>query len=606
MNDQQNPIFRTLGYVVLVIVAILIYAYGWNVTQINLDEPQEERRQQQVVRALRGLLRPDLVERDEDSMDALTYLMVPCGGAEAPPAPAADGPQSVTVTPACGVKGDHVTVEGYDFRPGTKGYVYWSTPDGHERPVAAVKSDADGYFSTTFTLPSAPETDEPYQIRGRVKWPTGSPRPSEAVKLTVEKMIETIFLALMATTIAIPFAGVLSFVAASNLMREFTTPTAGLLAGLIVIALGWIAGKFVLGVVGNFGVQLGSMVWPAVLGLGLIGGLTYVAAAGTAPRLGLPTQGLLGTMTGLVRRVLSVVIIWLGIGFVVGISLWIAQAVGGLGAIGAIFSSFLGTLAELAVMLIPFLGGVVGAVIVFGLGSDLGEKSLARAPGILGRVVGLVLGTVAFGLVAGGIAAGLAKFYELNNPLGVRNTAALVGGVVGGLLGALLGADSPFPLGMVLYYGSRTLLNTLRAIEPLIMAIVFAIWVGIGPFAGVLALTLHSIAALGKLYSEQVESIDRGPIEAIQATGANQLQTIVYGVIPQIVPPYIAFTIYRWDINVRMSTIIGFVGGGGIGFILQQWINLLKYRQAGVAMLAIAIVVATLDFASARLREAII
>jgi phosphonate transport system permease protein len=84
------------------------------------------------------------------------------------------------------------------------------------------------------------------------------------------------------------------------------------------------------------------------------------------------------------------------------------------------------------------------------------------------------------------------------------------------------------------------------------------------------------------------------------------LQTIVYGVIPQIVPPYIAFTIYRWDINVRMSTIIGFVGGGGIGFILQQWINLLRYRQAGVAMLAIAIVVATLDFASARLREAII
>ena len=133
-----------------------------------------------------------------------------------------------------------------------------------------------------------------------------------------------------------------------------------------------------------------------------------------------------------------------------------------------------------------------------------------------------------------------------------------------------------------------------------------AIWVGIGPFAGVLALTLHSVAALGKLYSEQVESIDPGPIEAIQATGANQLQTIIYGVVPQIVPPYIAFTIYRWDINVRMSTIIGFVGGGGIGFVLQQWINLLRYRQAGVAMFAIAIVVATLDFASARLREAII
>jgi phosphonate transport system permease protein len=122
----------------------------------------------------------------------------------------------------------------------------------------------------------------------------------------------------------------------------------------------------------------------------------------------------------------------------------------------------------------------------------------------------------------------------------------------------------------------------------------------------VLALTLHSIASLGKLYSEQVESIDAGPIEAVQATGANRLQTIIYGVVPQIVPPYIAFTMYRWDINVRMSTIIGFVGGGGIGFLLQQQINLLQYKEAGVAVLAIAIVVSVLDYTSAWMRERII
>ena len=118
--------------------------------------------------------------------------------------------------------------------------------------------------------------------------------------------------------------------------------------------------------------------------------------------------------------------------------------------------------------------------------------------------------------------------------------------------------------------------------------------------------TLHSIAALAKLYSEQVESIDPGPIEAITATGATRLQTIVYGVIPQIVPPFLSFTIYRWDINVRMSTIIGFVGGGGIGTLLKQWIDLLQYDQAGVATLAIAIVVATLDYVSAKAREKIV
>ncbi|MCC6798708.1 MAG: phosphonate ABC transporter, permease protein PhnE [Anaerolineae bacterium] len=184
--------------------------------------------------------------------------------------------------------------------------------------------------------------------------------------------------------------------------------------------------------------------------------------------------------------------------------------------------------------------------------------------------------------------------------------AALMGAVLGGLAGGLAGTQTSFPLGMAAYNTTRTILNALRSIEPLIMGIVFVIWVGVGPFAGVLALTLHSIAALGKLYSEQVENIDAGPIEAIQSTGANRLQTIVYAVWPQIVPPYIAFTMYRWDINVRMSTIIGFVGGGGIGFLLQQQINLLRYNQAGVAVLAIAIVVSVLDYASAAIRERLV
>ena len=156
---------------------------------------------------------------------------------------------------------------------------------------------------------------------------------------------------------------------------------------------------------------------------------------------------------------------------------------------------------------------------------------------------------------------------------------------------------------MALYYVVRTILNIIRSIEPLIWAIIAVLWVGLGPFAGVIALTLHSIAALGKLYSEAIESIDPGPIEAVQATGANRLQTIVYAVIPQVMPPFISFTIYRWDINVRMSTIIGAVGGGGIGFLLIQWIRLLDYRSAGIAVWFIAITVAILDYVSAEIRK---
>jgi phosphonate transport system permease protein len=154
-----------------------------------------------------------------------------------------------------------------------------------------------------------------------------------------------------------------------------------------------------------------------------------------------------------------------------------------------------------------------------------------------------------------------------------------------------------------IYMIVRTILNIVRSIESLVWAVIAIIAVGLGPFAGILALTVHSIAALGKLYSESIESIDHGPVEAIQATGANWLQTVWYAVIPQIIPPFVSFTIYRWDINVRMSTVIGMVGGGGIGYLLIQWIRLLDYRSAGIAIWFIAITVAILDYVSSEIRE---
>jgi len=159
------------------------------------------------------------------------------------------------------------------------------------------------------------------------------------------------------------------------------------------------------------------------------------------------------------------------------------------------------------------------------------------------------------------------------------------------------------PVTVAVYYITRGILNIIRSIEPMIWAIVAVIVVGLGPFAGIIALTVHSIAALGKLYSEAIESIDPGPIEAIQATGATRLQTIMYAVVPQMIPPFVSFSIYRWDINVRMSTVIGLVGGGGIGFLLIQYIRLLDYRSAGIAVWFIAITVAILDYVSAEIRQ---
>lgn len=160
-------------------------------------------------------------------------------------------------------------------------------------------------------------------------------------------------------------------------------------------------------------------------------------------------------------------------------------------------------------------------------------------------------------------------------------------------------------ISFAVYYILRIVLNFVRSIEPLIWAIIFSVWVGIGPFAGMIALLVHTIASNAKLYSEAIENIETGPVEAISATGANKIQVVWYAVVPQIILPFLSFTIYRWDINVRMATIIGLVGGGGIGTMLMQYQGLARWHEVGLVVLMIAFVVWVMDYISARIREAI-
>lgn len=161
-------------------------------------------------------------------------------------------------------------------------------------------------------------------------------------------------------------------------------------------------------------------------------------------------------------------------------------------------------------------------------------------------------------------------------------------------------------LSIWIYYITRGVFNILRSIEALLYVVIFIFWVGIGPFAGTLALAVTSFALIGKLFSEAIENIDAGPIEAVNAAGANRLQMIVYAILPQIVPPFVSYLIYQWDINIRMATIIGFAGGGGIGLTLTTFFGSLQYHKAGTVVAFIVIVVALMDFASAKLRQELV
>jgi len=161
------------------------------------------------------------------------------------------------------------------------------------------------------------------------------------------------------------------------------------------------------------------------------------------------------------------------------------------------------------------------------------------------------------------------------------------------------------PVTFALYAVLRVLINFTRSVEPLIWAVIFSVWVGIGPFAGMLAMTVHTVVALAKLYSEQVESVDPGLIEAVESTGAHPVQVVWFAIVPQVLLPFLAFTIYRWDSNVRMATVIGLVGGGGIGTLLMQYQGLARWHEVGMLVLVIAATVWVLDYFSARIREAL-
>ena len=162
------------------------------------------------------------------------------------------------------------------------------------------------------------------------------------------------------------------------------------------------------------------------------------------------------------------------------------------------------------------------------------------------------------------------------------------------------------PITNAIYVLVRLAFTVIRSIDVLIVVIVMVILFGLGNAAGVFGLAFHNIGVMGKLYSEAIEGIDAGPLEAITATGANRFQVIWTAVLPQLFNPFVSFSIYRLDTNVRLAPILGLVGGGGIGVALFQNIQLLRYPQAGTIIFLIVITVAAMDFISAQIRKKLV
>lgn len=153
------------------------------------------------------------------------------------------------------------------------------------------------------------------------------------------------------------------------------------------------------------------------------------------------------------------------------------------------------------------------------------------------------------------------------------------------------------------YQPMRRLMDACRAINEMVFAMLFIVAVGLGPFAGVLALWIHTNGVLAKLFAEAVEAIDPRPVEGIRATGANALEEILYGVIPQVLPLWISYALYRFESNVRSASVVGMVGAGGIGVVLHESIRGFDYAETSAILLIIIVSVTLIDVVSARVRR---
>jgi phosphonate transport system permease protein len=155
---------------------------------------------------------------------------------------------------------------------------------------------------------------------------------------------------------------------------------------------------------------------------------------------------------------------------------------------------------------------------------------------------------------------------------------------------------------VAVFGAAKAVLNVLRTVPEIVWAMIFVFMVGLGPFPGVLALGVHTGGVLGKLFGEVLEDVDPAPLEALQATGAGRFRILVYGILPQALPQFVAYALYRWEVNIRVAAMMGFVGAGGLGQRIHIAISLFHEHQLLTLILAIYLIVTVVDALSAYLR----
>ena len=418
-NDNMTPEssrgpLRRLLIVLLIVVGVAIYAYGWNATDISLDEVQDPVRQASVSRALRELLSPDLFARDRTQQHYATPFTVGCSEGESTGARRDDLEDDayIIITPGCADQDEIVNIEGYHLPANAIAGVYIRRDNGQTLPFKLVRADGtvseestfdvdnSGYFNIQVKVPRGRGiSNQTLPLEVQTISPTGWPRLSQTTNTVIEKMVETIFLALMATTLAVPISIAISFLAARNLMRQVHLPLGNVLVGVVLLPVGAALGYLLVGPLGRVAVNWGKDLW-----LGLISPVVMVATFGAVARMSDRLQ--LNGTGNRIRSLLMNLLLFMAIIFVLGALGGLLVWLGGqfTGNVTRYFGNFVGTIGELIDLTIEWFAALGGAVIVASVGATWSAVALraVRAPlsNVLGGVLGALSGAILLGSTA--------------------------------------------------------------------------------------------------------------------------------------------------------------------------------------------------------------
>jgi phosphonate transport system permease protein len=243
---------------------------------------------------------------------------------------------------------------------------------------------------------------------------------------------------------------------------------------------------------------------------------------------------------------------------------------------------------------------------------------IALAAAVLWSVYAIVIADTDWARLAGSsIGKTLGRFMEFDAALipdlidptidtALMATLASLGGLLLALPVAWLGAANITPLGKASYVFGRGLMTLSRSVHEIVWGLIFVSAVGLGALAGILAMAVRSVGFISKVIAEAIEDVHPGPIEAMRAVGANRLQVLLYGIVPQVLPVVLGTVIFEWDINIRRSTIMGLVGAGGLGLVLFRQMAMINYGGVATVILAVLLLIALGEVISHYARKAII